>query len=103
MTPEKLKEILDSGSFSPEVQAVMSSILDTAIARGSVTEDEKTKLLGLIDLEVSAATIEADAMDDMAAALDDFTKETDEAIAAAQKDLESVNADLMSELQAITA
>ena len=102
MNLDSVKKILDEGEFSPEVQTAVRSIMDAATARGHVTEEEKTKLLGLIDLEVSAANIEADAMEEMASALDAFATETDEAIKSATADLKAADAELAAELRAIT-
>ncbi len=90
------------GGFSPEIHAAMSTILDAAAVRGSLTEEDKTKLLDLIDMDVTATDIEAETMEDMAVALDEFAKEADEAVRAADAEYEKIEAELLAELQALT-
>ena len=102
MTIEQVRGVLSDGGFTPEVHAAMSSILDAAAVRGSLTDDEKEKLLNLIDLDIEAADIEADTMTDMASALDEFAQEADEAIKTADADFEKIEAELLAELQALT-
>ena len=99
MTLEQVRQMIESENFSPEIHAVMRSILEGATARGSLTEEEKTKLLGLIDLEVEVAHTEADAMEEMASALDEFAGEVDGALEATATDLQAADTALAAALK----
>ncbi len=89
------------GAFSPEVLDKMNGIMDVAIARGSITAEEQAQLLELVDLENEAATIEADAMDDAAAALEEFAKETDAALAQYEADMAEMEKEFLAELEKV--
>ncbi len=102
MTLENIKNMLAQGGFSPEALEAMNAVLASAEARGSITEEEKQKLLGLIDLETDVAEIEATAMEDAAMALEGFAAEAGAAVAAAQEELKAAEDGLLAEIGSIT-
>ena len=101
MTVEQMRRVLQDGGFSPETHAAMSAILDAAEARGHVLAEEKEKLLELIDLDITATMVEADAMDEMASVYDEFAQEADEAIRVSNAEFEKAESDLLIDLQAL--
>jgi len=99
MDLQQVKNILNKEGFSEESLKVVNEILDGAIERGSITKDEKAKLLGVIDIEIEAANIEADAMEEVAAALESFAGEIDKVTEKAEKEIESADKSLLSDVK----
>lgn len=99
MTLQQVKEILNKAGFSKESLKVMNEILDEAIKNGYITKEAKDKLLGIIDVEVEAANLEADAMEEVAMALENFAGEVDKAVDKTEKDLESVDKGLLDDIK----
>ena len=99
MDLQQIKDILNKAGFSEESLKVINGVLDGAIERGFITEDEKAKLLGVIDIEIEAASIEADAMEEVAAALELFADEIDKAIEKTEKEIERVGEVLLSDIK----
>ena len=99
MDLQQVKDLLNKAGFSEESLEVINRVLDGAIERGSITKDEKAKLLGVIDIEIEAANIEADAMEEVAAALESFASEIDRATEKAEKEIESADKNLLSDVK----
>jgi|CXWL01.1.fsa_nt_gi hypothetical protein len=97
MNLQELRQKLAEAGFSEQVSAKLKEILDQAIARGSLDNVTKQQMMDLIDLDVEAGLIEADAMEKMALALNSFADENerivemnDEAEAKIEADVEDV-------------
>lgn len=99
MNLQQIKEILNKAGFSEESLKVINEILDEAIKNGYLTQEAKDKLLGIIDVEIEAANLEADAMEEVAMALKSFADEVDRAVDKAVEDLESVDKDLLDDIK----
>ena len=99
MDLQQAKDTLNRAGFSEESSGVINEVLDGAIARGHVTAEEKTKLLAVIDIEIEAANIEADAMEEVATVLESFASEVDGAVEKAEKVIKSADNDLLSEVK----
>lgn len=99
MNLQQIKEILNKAGFSEESLKVINKILDEAIKGGYLTKEAKNKLLGIIDVEVEAANLEADAMEEVAMALESFAGEVDKAVDKTEKDLESVDKTLLEDIK----
>ena len=103
MNLQQVKDTLNKAGFSEESLKALNQILDQAIARGSITQEEKTKLLGIIDVEIDGANIEADAMEDVAMALESFSDDVDRATDKAADDLENIDKNLSADIDEATA
>lgn len=99
MNLQQVKEILNKSGFSEESLKVINEVLDEAIKNGYLTKEAKDKLLGIIDIEVEAANLEADAMEKVAMALENFAGEVDKAVDKTEKDLESVDKGLLDDVK----
>lgn len=99
MNLQQVKEILNKSGFSEESLKVINEVLDEAIKNGYLTKEAKDKLLGIIDIEVEAANLEADAMEEVAMALENFAGEVDKAVDKTEKDLESVDKGLLDDVK----
>ncbi|MEK7517314.1 MAG: hypothetical protein AAB583_02100 [Patescibacteria group bacterium] len=98
MDLQQVKDTLNKAGFSEESLKMLNQILDQAIARGSISQEEKTKLLGIIDIEIEGANIEADTMEDVAMALESFADDVDRVTDKAADDLENIDKDLSSDI-----
>lgn len=99
MNLQQVKEILNKAGFSEESLKVMNEVLDEAIKNGYLTKEAKDKLLGIIDIEVETANLEADAMEEVAMALESFADEINKAVDKAEKDLESTDKGLLDDIK----
>ena len=99
MNLQQVKEILNKAGFSEESLKVINEILDGAIKNGYITKEAKDKLLGIIDIEVEAANLEADAMEEVAMALESFASEVDKAVDKTGEDLESIDKNLLDDVR----
>lgn len=79
MTLEELKEILTKAKFSPESAKVIGEIMDVAVTAGGITKEQKARLLGIVDLEIERSNLEADFLEEAAAALQEYVGELDKA------------------------
>lgn len=96
---QQLKELIDKTEFSPEAKKEMLAILEEATKRGSLTPQEKGKLLGIIRLEMRRADIEADALEEMALALEAFSAEATHAAEIAASDIKTVSDEFKKDLE----
>lgn len=99
MDLQQVKEILNKAGFSEESLEVMNGIFDEAIKRGYLTKEEKEKLLGIVDVEIEAANLEADAMEEIAMALESFAGEVDQAIDKTAEDLKIAEENLLNDIK----
>lgn len=103
MNLQQVKEILNKSGFSEESLEVMNKVLDEALENGYLTKEAKDKLLGIIDIEVETANLEADAMEEVALALESFASEIDKAIAKTEEDLKSIDQGLLDDVKEIAS
>ena len=103
MNLQQVKEIINKAGFSEESLRLMNEILDEAIKNGYLTKEAKDKLLGIIDIEIEAANLEADAMEEVAMALESFAADVDRAVDKTSDDLESIEKDLGDDIKEIAS
>lgn len=77
MTLEELKEILAKAKFSPESTKVIGEIMDAAVTAGGITKEQKARLLGVVDLEIERSNLEADFLEEVATALQEYVGKLD--------------------------
>jgi polyhydroxyalkanoate synthesis regulator phasin len=80
MTFQEIKEIISKAGFSETAITEMNRILDAAIARGGITEEEKKKLVEMITLEMDTAQLEADIIKQLAGAFKEYGDNLEKAI-----------------------
>jgi polyhydroxyalkanoate synthesis regulator phasin len=84
---QEIKKMLAECPCHPEIALKAQEIMDAAIARGSLTKDEQTKIIALMDLEVQANDIEADALEAKAQAFTNFADESEQILTEAEAEL----------------
>lgn len=77
MNLQELKQKLSEAGFSPEIAEKLEAILSRAIYVGTLSELDKTQMMELIDIDIEAGNLEADAMENMAIMLDSYADETE--------------------------
>jgi len=75
MKLEQFKEKINNINFSKETLVVINSILDRAIKKKEITDEEKKDLSELIKLEIEAAGIYADSIKEFSQALENYKEE----------------------------
>lgn len=72
MDLQQIKDTINKTSFSNESLAQINNILNIAIERGFLYQDEKIKLISIIKMEITTNNIEADALEDVILTLQSF-------------------------------
>ena len=93
MTLQDLKNQLSQANFSEEVSDKLNIILDQAIMQNSLTQDDKQKMLELIDLDIEAGNLEADTLDKLSLALNSYADETEHINKQSQAEGEKILSD----------
>jgi len=99
MDLSQVREILNKAGFSEESMRVMNEIIDEAIKSGFITQEAKEKLLAIVDLEAEAANVEADAMEEVALALESFADELERASDKAGEELKLADGGLLEDIK----
>jgi len=79
MTTQKLKTLIEQSGFTPDVQAVLMVQYADGADR-EMTKEEVQKIIDLMSVEIAAAEVTAKALEDAAAAFDEYIKETEAAL-----------------------
>jgi hypothetical protein len=99
MTLQEKKELFNKLGFSEEAQLIVNEIFDKAIEKGSMDKDSEEKLIALIDIESEAIELEANTMEEIASILDGFAEEVYESIDDANNEFESIDGDLLKNIE----
>lgn len=90
---QNLKNAISSGQFSEESKTLMLPIVDAAIARGSMTADEKKKLQDIMDVEIDGNALEQSAHEEAAEIIDSFLAEADAVTQTAADNMDALEKD----------
>lgn len=98
---QNLRNAINDGGFSDEAKNLMLPIVDAAIARGSMTAEEKKKLQDIMDVEVDQDVLEQGAHEEAAEAIEAFLAETDSATQTAAENIDDLEKEATEESQKI--
>lgn len=98
MDLKNLKEQLSKAGFSEEALSALNSILDSAIAKGTLSEEDQKKMSEIIDKEIEQSKTQASIMEEIAFGLEDYAGELDQTIKIADEKEKSVEEDFNSEM-----
>jgi hypothetical protein len=90
---QNLKNAISSGQFSEGAKALMIPIVDAAIARGSMTAEEKKKLQDIMDVEFDGDVLEQSAHEEAAELIDSFLAETETISETASDNMDALEKD----------
>lgn len=103
MELQELRQKLSEAGFSEEVATKLDGILERAVASGALSEADKAEMMELIDIDIEAGNLEADAMENMALMLDSYVSETEALVKANETEEEKIAADADTEATTIEA
>ncbi len=103
MDLQTLRQKLSEAGFSEEVTAKLDAVLMNATTQGVLTDQDKTVLMEIIDIDIEAGNLEAEAMENMAILLDSYANEADGAVKAADSEEEKIAVDADREAAALEA
>lgn len=82
-----VKTALGNTTLTPENEEAATRIIDAAIARGGMTEEEREHLLHILEVEGELADIEISAAEDALNALEAYDEEVTAALETAAAEL----------------
>jgi len=71
---EELKNLIDEAGFSMRAKEKLIQILTEAKNRGSITPEEKIKLLEIVEADMALDKVELEARKEVISVLEDFKK-----------------------------
>lgn len=98
MELQNLKEQINKAGFSEETLNSLNLILDTAIAKGSLSEEDQGRMSEIIDKEMAQAKTQAAVMEEIAFGLESYTGELDQIAKVADEKTKSVEEDFNNEM-----
>jgi len=88
MSLADVKTALENTTLTPENEEAAKRIIDAAIARGGMTEEEREQLLHILEVEGELADIEISAAEDALKAIEAYDEEVTAALETAANELE---------------
>lgn len=98
MDLQNLKNQIKEAGFSEESLNYLNSILDGAIARGNLLEEEKKQLTEIIDEEMAQAEKQADAMEEISLALDSYAHNIDQIVDLADRKTKALEENISQQI-----
>jgi hypothetical protein len=77
MELQELRQKISEAGFSEEVAKKLDEILGRAVTSGALGKEERAQMMELIDIDIEAGNLEADAMENMVTMLDSFVFEAE--------------------------
>jgi len=96
---QNIKSQIEQSQLSEEAKRVVGGLLAQAITKGSITQDEKKKILDIIDIETDQAELEADTRQEIAETLETFVSDVDSASKTASESLDDLDKQAKAESQ----
>ena len=96
MELKDLKEQINKAGFSEEALASLNSIVDSAIARGSLSEEDQKKMSEILNNEIEQSGMQASIMEEIAFGLEEYAGELDQAEKIADQKAELAEEDFNS-------
>lgn len=93
MKLEQFKKEINKINFSQDVLGVINNVLDKAIARKEITDDQKNELSEIIKLELDASNTLADALRGFSQSMKEYDDELGEIAGDTERDMEKIEND----------
>lgn len=101
MDLKNFKDELNKANFSDEIVKAMNNILDKAIERGGISEEEKIDLAELLNIESETMNIESDFIKESIVELNKYDDELLKIADEAEKDIKVVDKKLADDINNI--
>jgi hypothetical protein len=99
MNIHEVRDLIRTGSLSEKSIQTIDAILDAAERNGDLTEEDKAKIMEIIDLEIAVSNLEVEIIEAEAQALAKAEEESRDVYDAFVLDVEKINAELQEELR----
>lgn len=101
MKLQQLKEEVSNVGFSQDALRIINDILDKAIAKKEITNDQKNELSRIINLEIDASNTLADALKEFSQSIKEYDDELGEIAEDVQKDMKKIEDDFSSDVNGV--
>jgi hypothetical protein len=98
MDLKSFKEQANKAGFSEGALASLNSIIDAAITKGSLSDEDSQKILEIINKEAEQAKTQASVMEEIAFELESYASELDQTAKIADEKIESLEKDFDSDM-----
>ena len=98
MTLQDLKNQLNQAKFSEEITSKLNAILDQAILQNNLSQEDKQKMLDIINLDIEAGNLEADTLENLSLALNSYANEIEHINKQSQVEEEKILSDAEEEI-----
>ena len=98
MKLQQFKEEINKINFSQDALKMMNDILDEAIAKKEITDDQKNKLSEIIKLETDTLNTLADALKEFSQSIKEYDDELGEIAEDQQKNMKKIEDDFSSDM-----
>ena len=101
MKLQQFKEEINKINFSQDALKAMNNILDEAIAKKEITDDQKNELSEIIRLEMDASNVLADALKEFSQSIKEYDNELGKIAGDAEKDMGKIESDFSGDVSDI--
>ena len=101
MKLQQFKEEINKINFSQDALKAMNNILDEAIAKKEISDDQKNELSEIIKLEMDASNVLADALKEFSQSIKEYDNELGKIAGDAEKDMGKIESDFSGDVSDI--
>ena len=101
MKLQQFKEEINKIHFSQDALKAMNNILDEAIAKKEISDDQKNELSEIIKLEMDASNVLADALKEFSQSIKEYDNELGKIAGDAEKDMGKIESDFSGDVSDI--
>lgn len=101
MKLQQFKEEINKINFSENALKAMNGILDEAIAKKEITDNQKNELSEIIKLEMDASNLLADALKEFSQSIKEYDNKLGEIAEDAEKDIGKIENDFSGDVNDI--
>ena len=101
MKLQQFKEEISKINFSQDALDVMNDILNKAIAKKEITNDQKNEISEIIRLEIDASTVLADALKEFSQSIKEYDDELGKIAENAEEDVKKIENDFSGKVSGV--
>ena len=101
MKLQQFKEEINKINFSQDALKVMNDILDKAIEKKEITDDQKNEISEIIRLEMDSSNVLADALKEFSQSIKEYDNELGKIAGDAEKDMGKIENDFSSDVNGV--
>ncbi|MCK5084198.1 MAG: hypothetical protein KAQ64_00900 [Candidatus Pacebacteria bacterium] len=101
MKLQQFKEEINKINFSQDALNVMNDILDKAIEKKEITDDQKNEISEIIRLEMDSSNVLADALKEFSQSIKEYDDELGKIAEDAEKNMKEIEDDFSSDVNGV--